>query len=110
MPSIATREGKANRTSAGTTALLAAPGAGKYYKIRSITVTIHTIAATGKAIIDDGTTEFFGWDAITAASGQPPQLSWPSDACPTWTVNKAVNITTEGAIEVFAHVIAELKS
>ena len=98
-------EGKATRTSAGTTAVLAAPGAGKKLMITDLICTIHTIAGTGKVIIDDGTTEWFGWDAITAGSGQPAPIHVPDGI--EWTENKPLNLTTVGAIEAFCYARAE---
>jgi hypothetical protein len=101
----ATEPGNATRTSAGTTAILAAPGAGVRYRIKSIAVTIHTVASSGKVVIDDGTTEWFGWDAITAGSGQPPMLNFPDGL--EWGKNLAINLTTVGAITAFAVVVVE---
>jgi len=102
--------GKATRTSAGTTAIIAAPGAGKRLLLRSLEVSIHTFAATGKVIIDDGVTEIFAWDATTSGSAQPPQLKWGKDDAFQWTEALVLNLTTEGAIEVFASAAAELRA
>ena len=102
--------GFATRSTAGTTAILAAPAAGKQYIIRSITVTIDTIIATGKVAIADDTTPRFKWDAITAGSGQPPQLRWGPEDGPIWTAAKAVNLITTGNCVVYVYVTAELRA
>ena len=98
------------RASAGTTEILAAPGANKQYIIREILVTVLTPAASGKVFILDDTTEILGWDAVTAGGPQPPHVSFPKDTGPQITANKAIQLKTEGAIEVFVYVAAELRA
>ena len=107
MPQHAVVRGKATRTTAGSSNILPAPGASSLYSLKTLIVTIHTIAASGKVIIDDGTTQFLGWDAITAASGQPPCINIPDGY--HWGANKAIRLTTEGTIEVFAMAVAEVR-
>lgn len=105
MPLHAISRAKGTRTSAGTTELIAAGGSGFEWRLKHVVVTILTFATDGKVFLLDGTTEIFGWDASTAAGGQPPDLKfdegWPL------TANKAIQLKTEGAIEVFAYVAAE---
>lgn len=107
MPNHAVTRGKATRTSAGSTDILAAPGAGVQYSLKTLIVTIHSVGVNGKVIIDDGTTEFLGWDAVTAGSGQPPCINIPEGY--HWGKNKAIKLTTEGAIEAFAMAVAEVR-
>jgi hypothetical protein len=97
--------GFATRTTAGSSDILAAPGAAVRYRVKHIIVTIDTIAVNGKVYILEGTTEKFGWDAVTAGSGQPPELHFPEG----WPLelNAKLALKTEGAIEAFAYAAAE---
>ena len=107
MSQHAVKRGKATRTSAGSTDILATPGATSQYALKTLVVTIHTIAANGKVVVDDGTTEFLGWDAVTAGSGQPPCINFPDGY--HWGKNKAIRLTTVGAITAFAMATAEVR-
>jgi len=107
MPQHAVVRGKATRTEAGSSDILAAPGASSQYSLKTLIVTIHTTDVAGKVIIDDGTTQFMGWAATTDLEGQPPCINIPDGY--HWEANKAIRLTTEGAVEAFAMAVAEVR-
>lgn len=102
---VANIRGTATRSSAGSTDIIAAQGATKRLMVTQIIVTIHTFTASGKVIISDGTTEYFGIDASTVAGGQPPPMNFPDGF--KLGLNKALVLETEEAIEAFAYAAAE---
>ena len=104
---VANIRGVATRSSTGSTDIIAAQGATVRLMITHLVVTIHTFTASGKVIISDGTTEYFGWDASTVAGGQPPVLDFPDGF--ELPLNKALVPETEEAIEAFASAAAEAR-
>lgn len=107
MSQTAMTRAEVTRASAGTTEILAAPGTTARLMVKHIVVTIHTFATSGKVFIMEGTTEKFAWDATAATLGQPPDIHFPEG----WDLakNAALQLKTEGAIEVFAYAAAEVK-
>ena len=106
MPKGRSTSGTGNRSTAGTTAIIAAPGASARLVVRTIDIAI-TVAAQGSFVaITDGTTTYLKWDS--GSIRDIPHLDFGPNGLPLAKNGPLNLVVSDGDATVYMVATAEI--